>query len=202
LHYDLSHIKAQFKWQDGSTSPRYTITEPGKYWVEMTIGPDCRDSDTITVNYYDYKMNIKGDTLGCEGVPISLSSTVPETIWQDSLKGASLIVSQSGLYVARSKLAPCLPSDSVFVRFQPCTLSIPNIFSPNSDGINDTWMIDGLDRAVWQLSVFNRYGQQVFASDDYKGLWDGGSLPEGVYYYHLTSSQAKLEYRGWVVLQR
>jgi gliding motility-associated-like protein len=69
-------------------------------------------------------------------------------------------------------------------------ITIPNAFSPNGDGINDTWNIQPLDlfsKAV--LQVFNRYGQLVFESHGYSKQWDGTvngkPLPVGTYYYIL-----------------
>ncbi len=203
LHYDLSHIKATFRWQDGSSSPYYTITEAGTYWVEMTIGPDCKDSDTITVRYLNTKLVIEGARAGCEGVPLTLSSPAQGTIWQDSIAAQQLKVDQAGKYFARSPLAPCQPSDTVEIDFRPCNLSIPNVFTPNSDQANQTWHPQGLELAGdWQLVIFNRWGKSVYQSKKYDGSWDGDSLPEGVYYYHLQSAHAALEYRGWVLLKR
>lgn len=67
---------------------------------------------------------------------------------------------------------------------------VPNLFSPNGDGFNDTWNIDfPLQSANTEISVtiINREGQVVFEDNDYKNTWDGtfkgDPLPEGTYYY-------------------
>lgn len=67
-------------------------------------------------------------------------------------------------------------------------IKVPNAFSPNNDGIHDTWLIPNLaDYPGCTVSVFNRYGQQVFFSSGYGVPWDGTTkgkgLPVGVYYY-------------------
>jgi gliding motility-associated-like protein len=67
-------------------------------------------------------------------------------------------------------------------------VKVPNVFSPNNDGIHDKWLIPNLaDYPGCSVSVFNRYGQQVFFSSGYGTPWDGTmkgkSLPVGVYYY-------------------
>ena len=84
----------------------------------------------------------------------------------------------------------CTATDSVLVRVLK-TLKIPNTFSPNGDGINDTWNIVGLENypsAV--LEVYDRYGRAVYrTSGFYSKPWDGKmngtALPTGVYYYIL-----------------
>ena len=68
---------------------------------------------------------------------------------------------------------------------------MPNAFSPNGDGVNDTYRpyIKCYPRS-YQLTIFNRYGQQVYYSKDYRALWDGkvngNTAPMGAYYYILT----------------
>jgi gliding motility-associated-like protein len=64
----------------------------------------------------------------------------------------------------------------------------PNAFSPNGDGINDTWVIAGLAQYPdCIVEVFNRYGQKVFRSNGYGSSWNGtlngAALPIGTYYY-------------------
>ena len=74
-------------------------------------------------------------------------------------------------------------------------LRVPNAFTVNGDGINETFVIDGIDTYPYAtVSIFNRWGNIVFtAKNNYaENPWDGGSLPEGVYYYLIdTSSEDK-----------
>ena len=65
---------------------------------------------------------------------------------------------------------------------------IPNAFSPNNDGINDTWFIEPLYLfPECKVEVYNRYGEIVYRSNGYDNPWNGRknghSLPTGVYYY-------------------
>lgn len=65
-------------------------------------------------------------------------------------------------------------------------VTVPNVFTPNGDGTNDTWIIKGLeDYPGCKLQVFNRYGQPVFQSKGYGTPWNGNALPVGAYYYIL-----------------
>ena len=84
-------------------------------------------------------------------------------------------------------------------------LIIPNVFSPNGDGVNDTWEIAGL-RGVTNCSVeiFNRWGQQVYNSHGYSNPWDatwkGKPVAVGTFYYIIKT--ATRNYNGWVAVIR
>lgn len=83
--------------------------------------------------------------------------------------------------------------------------SIPNAFSPNKDGINDTWMIKGLQENVTcKVNIYNRWGQTIFTSTGYSKPWDGTyngkPLPVDIYYYVITISNKS--YNGSVMLLR
>ena len=83
---------------------------------------------------------------------------------------------------------------------------IPNVFTPNGDGVNDAFEIPclyALENS--RLSVFNRWGDQVYYSDQYQNQWDGTHqgefLPDGTYFYILRLDYGK-EYQGFVELRK
>ena len=84
----------------------------------------------------------------------------------------------------------CKAAISLLVEVKDCSsnISIPNIFTPNGDGKNETFVINarGVDKI--KITIYNRWGEKVYESDSVKGGWDGNStsgnpLPDGVYYY-------------------
>jgi gliding motility-associated-like protein/uncharacterized repeat protein (TIGR01451 family) len=79
-------------------------------------------------------------------------------------------------------------------------------FSPNGDGINDNLTIQGLEAFPKnELSVFNRWGNEVFSQKGYKnnwsGTWDSGILPDGTYFYIFKDGEG-MTYSGYVQLNR
>ncbi len=86
-------------------------------------------------------------------------------------------------------------------------LYIPNIFTPNSDGENDTFQILNLEdfgeNAGVQLIITNRWGRQVYRAKNYTNAeaWDGGNLSDGVYFYHLILPDNTI-HNGWVEIWR
>jgi gliding motility-associated-like protein len=84
-------------------------------------------------------------------------------------------------------------------------LVIPNVFSPNGDGVNDNWDIAGLRGVtICTVEIFNRWGQQVYNSHGYSvpwdGTWKGKPLPIGTFYYVIKT--VTRNYNGWVALIR
>ncbi|RFZ91772.1 gliding motility-associated C-terminal domain-containing protein [Mucilaginibacter conchicola] len=74
--------------------------------------------------------------------------------------------------------------------------AIPNAFSPNGDGVNDYWVIKGIEESTMSnVKVFNRQGQAVFQSRGYAkpfdGTYMGKQLPAGVYYYIIERQNDK-----------
>ncbi|MDB5193340.1 MAG: hypothetical protein JWQ96_2903 [Segetibacter sp.] len=83
---------------------------------------------------------------------------------------------------------------------------VPNAFSPNGDGINDTWNIPALEAYKnHEVSVFNRYGQRLMFSNDFRhwnGEYNGKQVPIGTYYYVIKVKETRLTLSGYLVLLR
>jgi gliding motility-associated-like protein len=99
----------------------------------------------------------------------------------------------------------CMATDEVTVHVD-LDIKIPNTFSPNGDGVNDLWQIQGLlGSSDVDITVFNRNGQKVYESKGYPKAWDGKlkniNLPQGMYYYLIdTHSQIRPIYRGSLLI--
>ena len=136
--------------------------------------------------------------LSCYTCANPIDSTGPYT---DTLSTYVLIVTYN---------SGCIVSDSVTIHMELLGISaIPDAFSPNGDGKNDTFMI--LTKAVSsaRLSIYNRWGEQVYTSTDINQGWDGTykgvPQPTGVYtlFYTVVYLDGKTESRtGSVTLLR
>jgi gliding motility-associated-like protein len=81
-------------------------------------------------------------------------------------------------------------------------LLVPNIFTPNADGLNDTFRVPGIATGTARLEVYSRWGTPVYTAARYAHDWDGGTLPSGVYYYLLRVADCSTVLKGWVELKR
>ncbi|MDH5604905.1 MAG: gliding motility-associated C-terminal domain-containing protein, partial [Cyclobacteriaceae bacterium] len=79
-------------------------------------------------------------------------------------------------------------------------LFVPNVFTPNNDGYNDTFFIRNLPPSGVKLIISNRWGNKVFSSDNYQNEWDAEGVEDGIYFYYLVTPDR--EGTGWVEIQR
>lgn len=78
----------------------------------------------------------------------------------------------------------CGSTTEVDVISEACETIIPNIFTPNGDGENDRFVIEGIEGYPGSsLQVFNRWGTEVFFDPNYDSTWKAEGLSEGTYYY-------------------
>jgi gliding motility-associated-like protein len=101
--------------------------------------------------------------------------------------------------------AGCEASDEVVVTVQIPAIEIPNAFTPNEDGNNDTWDIKGIDTFPdCTIEVFNRWGAKVFVSKGYAAPWNGTldnvPLPVATYYYLVKLGVENQVYSGTLTI--
>lgn len=72
------------------------------------------------------------------------------------------------------------------------SIYIPNSFTPNGDGMNDTFGATGEAIKEYSIQVYNRWGEVIFQSDNYSQQWDGtydgAKAPQGTYVYKVSAS--------------
>ncbi|MDO7886993.1 T9SS type B sorting domain-containing protein [Hymenobacter cheonanensis] len=85
---------------------------------------------------------------------------------------------------------------------QPLAVTIPNIITPNGDLQNEFFALKGLTPSDWHLSVFDRWGRQVYDQARYDNSWNAAGQAGGLYYYQLSNEATGERYRGWVEVMR
>jgi gliding motility-associated-like protein len=80
---------------------------------------------------------------------------------------------------------------------------VPNAFSPNGDGYNDLFVVKYLELFPnSELLIFNRWGNAIFSSADYKNDWEGENQPDGTYFFILTLGGTNQNFKGTIFLSR
>jgi gliding motility-associated-like protein len=191
-----------YTWQDSSTESRFYPETEGYYSLQITNEYGCSNSDTV---FLDIKhppvFELGNDTVLCDDAYLFLSSgwENAEYIWQDGSESFDYYVDKPGLYALKVKNICGEYTDSIRITYEYCgPLKIPNVISPNGDGINDYFFVKGIDQLKWQLSVYTRWGNRVYHSLDYKNNWSPEKLSSGVYYYILQSAEIGAEHKGFV----
>jgi len=95
----------------------------------------------------------------------------------------------------------------VKLAFEQSNVWIPNVFTPNGDGLNDVWKLAFLSSfPQCKVEVFNRWGQPIFSSNGYKQPWDGTykgvKVPTGVYCYVIYTAPGLTKFTGTVLVFR
>lgn len=103
---------------------------------------------------------------------------------------------------------PSVASNQLVVNIIPApNVTVPNTFTPNGDGINDFWAIpDLVSYPGCLVTIFTRYGEQIYQSKGYPKPWDGNykgsQLPMAVYYYLIDLGNNTPKLSGWVTIVR
>jgi hypothetical protein len=90
--------------------------------------------------------------------------------------------------------AGCMDTTSLSIKFY----FVPNLVTPNGDNLNDKFEV-AKSPDLFNLEVYNRWGEKVFAKEGYTNEWDLASVTDGVYFYYLKDKTSQLtNYKGWV----
>jgi len=187
------------------TTSTISITPPSgnsSYYVVVDNGAGCSINDTINLTSNPLpSANAGADATIVIGASITIGGS-PTTsaagatiVWNPQTTLSSGTASNptanptttTTYTVVVTSTQGCTASDSVMVTVRP-TIIFPDGISPNGDGANDTWIIDGIDLFPnCNVEVYNRWGELLFQSPGYKENWDGTfkgkALPVGTYYY-------------------
>lgn len=210
-----------YAWSTGETTPSITVGT-GTYSVEVTNQYGCQGGslpvDVVSANTPDAFFTADPQAPVFPGTTVvytdqSNGNGSPIVDWHWS---SDTIVNSSGPTVAPTFTTPglypitltvttadgCTGSYTYTQVVIPTEIIIPNVFSPNGDGHNDALAFEGAQYYPnTSLKVFNRWGQEVFTSGNYKNTWHATDMPEGTYFFILKLSTGK-EYTGNVTLLR
>jgi gliding motility-associated-like protein len=177
------------------------LTKENTLYVLTVHNAECKSSDTlqVTVNKKPFadagpdKIMLAGQSVVLDGRGGGTSVGYSWTP-ANSLQAASTLTpvaspagSQQYVLHVVSNVGCGIATDTMLVKVYK-QLYIPNAFTPNGDGLNDTWLIETL--VIYpgaEVKVYNRYGQMVFNNNGQNIAWDGkfrGSPPiPGAYVY-------------------
>jgi len=192
-----------YKWSDNSTESTLAAKDPGIYWLEALDSIGCKsvDSAELVVNPLPV-VDLGPDTMLCKDDMLSLFAGYDGALftWSNGESGSMINVNagQQIIWVRVEDTKGCLKSDTINIIecnvFGPLGL-VPNTFTPNNDGDNDTWEIERiLDYPKAEVQVFDRWGRMVYVKKGYSNDWDGRNksgrdLPMDSYYYVINIDQ-------------
>jgi gliding motility-associated-like protein len=169
-----------YLWPDGSTGTFYQLFDPGKYWVQVTVG-DCKNTDSIYVGKYPAIWTALGEEYyickdASELVKLDAGEGFQNYKWLPTGDTSQWInVADLGDYFVIVKdFRGCRGNDATKVkRSCPVKMFFPNVFTPNSDGVNDEYVPVGKDVTTFKMTIYNSWGEAVFETNDIGKTWDG-----------------------------
>lgn len=177
--------------------------------------PDVFLGDDITVDYMTLPMILPNYTSGFGSENYTYLWEPPDSLMYDYLQNPIFNPAYSSSYQLRLTVTNelnCSSSDTLIIYFELGDISDPpNLFTPNNDGKNDKFVINGIQEINnIKLYVYNSWGNLVYKQDNYQNDWDGHSnvrfsndkLPDGTYFYILTVENDKVIKKGFVVIRK
>ncbi|MCP9751659.1 gliding motility-associated C-terminal domain-containing protein [Ferruginibacter sp. HRS2-29] len=202
-----------YLWSSGQVSDSILVSQPGLYWLEAELS-GCISRDTIILSQKpSIHVNLGNDTTVCVEKPVVLQTNLQGSkfVWNDGTTGPLITITKPGKYwVTFESNVNCIISDTIKVAYGNCEIYFPSAFTPNGDGWNDQFgLLQNTSAKLFELSVYNRYGEMVFRSNDQNIRWDGTTRskeqPTGTYVWLMrfrTGSGPEQIIKGTVLLIR
>jgi hypothetical protein len=190
------------------------------YTLSATTPYGCRDTVRVTVAVnapVQPTLEVVGNNLTCGNTAATLRATrgltgytwTADGIILAGVSADSLVTSAAGTYSV-SGLSNGCPVSSETITISPVfftdqkPLRVPNVITPDHDvnHANETFVVQNYSGRI-RLLICNRWGKEVYRSNDYQNDWAAEGLPDGVYFYYLRhESSCFPPQRGWVHVLR
>ena len=187
-------LGSAFLWNTAETTNSITVSDTGLYWVVVIDKNNCTLNDSIELKHNFQHINLGEDTIICSQETVWLDAYNPifiNYLWNTGKVSSSIIADiETNYSVIAQDTNLCYAYDTIFVEVSGCVLYIPNAFTPDGDGVNDVFKVVTDDAKVFELTIFDRWGEMVFNSSEPTKGWDGniGNSPAkpDVYQYKLN----------------
>lgn len=194
------------RWSTGDLTDKIKISESGTYNATVTSETGCQNSASTSVTFFPNPVLKVRDTVLCqfnrETVRLSAPAGFRKYIWNGAEGTAEFTATKLGrVSLTVEDNNGCRASQDILIGSFCSEIKLPNTFTPNGDGINDSWIISGVNGdPSLSVQVYNRYGALVFRSIGYPDPWNGTkdnvSLPQGTYYYIISAKNGSEKFRG------
>ena len=182
-------------WSTGDTSKTLQVNKAGEYSLTMNYDK-CQFKTSLNVSMNVYPtITLENDTFFCQFTELQLNSSRTNSnsqLWSTGSISESIVIFEAGDYWATTKNSCGTASDTISITEKncECVLEIPNVFTPNNDGVNDLFYLNytcPFDK--YQIDIYNRWGRKMFTSTDFNQDWDGKvngkTVTAGVYFWVL-----------------
>ncbi|MFT6715530.1 MAG: gliding motility-associated-like protein [Saprospiraceae bacterium] len=199
------HTNLVYNWSNSETSSEITITQPQEYILKLSTPEGCFATDTITFIDTGIPVNtLPSDSTICfvaHDNAVLMADSALSYLWSDgerSEHAQKFNIHREGHYtVVLSNGENCTIRHQIEIKDE-CShnLFIPSSFSPNDDGINDTFGPKSLETYEYTFIIYDRWGGIIYEGKNVHDPWDGTDngykVASGVYIYFLRYSVVDL----------
>ena len=205
LQPDTFYYKAAYLWSTSEFDSVITVTQPGQYWLYVTIG-DCSTFDTVNIVVDNLVLDLLNDSLSCDPetfdltAMLRLSGRFNALKWEsdvmkipDDYKDSFLRINKKGRYnVTGINANNCPFADTVLIEGVDISQQFrtPNVFTPNGDRINDYFPAEKASY-TYNLQIFDRWGVSVHKARNIP--WSAAGFSSGIYYYFIEMEACGFE---------
>lgn len=209
----------RFNWSDGATEQNRTDMAAGQYKVTITDSKNCLTyNNMVLLEPYKIDGSFTMTKVSCEGEYdgvlefIAKGGTAPYTYnWSDGAETQKAMNLPQGIHsvvITDSKLCEAEFEHELLVDGTKC-FDIPNAFSPNGDGYNDTWVIKNITSMYpnHRVEIFTQEGNIMYSSSGGSYVpWDGkrndNAVPSGTYYFIIDLGNGSELIKGSLTIIR
>ncbi len=175
-------LNATYHWNTDATDSTISVNKAGTYIVDVTVDNYTLSDTVVVLNLGRILETLPADTFICKGEIASFTLHAPGNyVWSTGASGSAISIQTPDLYTVTVTNGCGVFTHTFRVESETCTCDIyvPNVFSPNDDGINDYLECSvGCDfpYQMTRFQVFSRWGQLVYTNDatDIQSIkWDG-----------------------------
>ena len=191
-------VEGQVNWTNGQTGNTITVSLPGTYTAFVTNENGCESNASFFVEAKELpSLLIDGFFRKCVDEALVLraqSSDSDNLIWSDGSIGPSFSTAVPGSYTVSLANDCGLVERSFEIIDRDCNqlFYMPNAFTPDGDGLNDLFKVVSEGTEDFELRIFNRFGQEVFYTNDPSKAWNGSFKNNG---YHCEAGLYVISYK-------
>lgn len=193
-----------YLWSNGATTSAVTVTPGQNTTYSVVVNNGCIDSNRIGIvvdsPYFQACCDsciIKGSTvdIGAYGVGMNYAWIPSATLSCDNCPFPQATPTVTTTYTVTSVDAKgCRTVRTVTICLDCLDFTVPNVFTPNDDGINDDFEVKLNNYTTYSIQIFDRWGKEVYKSTDPTVYWTGrimattDMVPDGTYFYEISAT--------------
>jgi gliding motility-associated-like protein len=199
-----SGTAGNFTWNNEQSGNSIVVSQSGTYTVSVESVVGCGSSASISLTFQDAPSVDAGSggVADCdEGFQLEGSTNGTAYFWEPSIGlddptvlSPIAMPTSTTVYTLHAQNGECESTSSVTIVPECGNLNVPNVFTPNNDGLNDVFRPDGKGVANYSLQVFNRWGKLIFETTQYNNGWNGKidnePAPAGTYFFLLQAQDS------------